>query len=55
MTQDGTALARHSDVRLSLGVYTHVELHDQTAVIGALPGPPANGHENGEKPRNKTA
>jgi integrase len=33
-------LARHSDVRLTLGVYTHVELHDQTAAIGALPGPP---------------
>ena len=34
------ALARHSDIRLTLGVYTHVELHDQTAAIGALPGPP---------------
>jgi integrase/recombinase XerD len=33
-------LARHSDIRLTLGVYTHVELHDQTAAIGALPGPP---------------
>jgi hypothetical protein len=33
-------LARHSDIRLTLGVYTHVELHDQTAAIGTLPGPP---------------
>ena len=33
-------LARHSDIRLTLGVYTHVELHDQTAAIGALLGPP---------------
>jgi hypothetical protein len=33
-------LARHSDIRLTMGVYTHVELHDQTAAIGALPGPP---------------
>jgi hypothetical protein len=33
-------LARHSDIRLTLGVYTHVELHDQTAAIAALPGPP---------------
>ena len=33
-------LARHSDIRLTLGVYTHVELHDQTAAIGSLPGPP---------------
>jgi integrase/recombinase XerD len=27
-------LARHNDIRLILGVYTHVELHDQTAAIG---------------------
>jgi len=31
-------LARHSDIRLTLGVYTHVELHDQTAAIESLPG-----------------
>ena len=30
-------LARHSDVRLTLGTYTHVELQDQTAAIGMLP------------------
>lgn len=35
-------LARHSDIRLTLNVYTHVELRDQTAAIGALPGPPGN-------------
>jgi hypothetical protein len=33
-------LARHSDIRLTMGVYTHVELNDRTAAIGALPGPP---------------
>ena len=33
-------LARHSDVRLTLGVYTHVDLPDQTAAIAALPAPP---------------
>jgi hypothetical protein len=33
-------LARHSDVRLTLGVYTHVGLHDQTVAIAALPPPP---------------
>jgi len=33
-------LARHSDVRLTLGLYTHVELHDQTAAIQSLPAPP---------------
>ena len=32
-------LARHSDIRLTLGVYTHVGVHDQTAAIGALPNP----------------
>ena len=31
-------LARHSDIRLTLGVYTHVELHDQTAAIGRCQG-----------------
>ena len=34
-------LARHSDIRLTLNVYTHAELADQTAAIGVLPGPPA--------------
>ena len=34
-------LARHIDIRLTLNVYTHAELADQTAAIGILPGPPA--------------
>ena len=33
-------LARHSDVRLTLGVYTHVELADRCAAIESLPAPP---------------
>ena len=33
-------LARHSDIRLTLGCYTHVGLHDQSAAIEALPAPP---------------
>jgi site-specific recombinase XerD len=41
-------LARHSDIRLTLGIYTHVGLHDQTAAIGALPGPATS--TNREKP-----
>jgi len=44
-------LARHSDIRLTLGVYTHVTLHDQTTAIQALPAPP-NGHgdlDNGRR------
>jgi len=33
-------LARHSDVRLTLGVYTHVGLHDESVAIQSLPSPP---------------
>ena len=32
-------LARHSDIRLTMGIYTHIELGDQAAAIEALPGP----------------
>jgi len=34
------SLARHSDIRLTMGVYTHIELHDQRAAIESLPAPP---------------
>jgi len=27
------------DIRLTMGIYTHIELGDQAAAIGALPGP----------------
>lgn len=43
-------LARHSDIRLSLGLYTHVELHDQTAAIESLPGPPEGTKKDEEQP-----
>jgi hypothetical protein len=33
-------LARHGDIRLTLGVYTHVGFGDRTAAIESLPGPP---------------
>ncbi len=36
-------LARHSDVRLTLGTYTHVGLHDKTVAIESLPPPPGTG------------
>ena len=42
-------LARHSDVRLTLGIYTHVELHDQAAAIASLP--PLPGRDVQESPR----
>jgi site-specific recombinase XerD len=32
-------LARHSDIRLTLQVYTHVGIDDQRAAIGALVAP----------------
>jgi len=34
-------LARHSDIRLTMGIYTHIGLHDQTAAITSLPAPPS--------------
>lgn len=48
-------LARHSDIRLTLGVYTHVELPDQTAAIESLPGPPGNGEETEDQRRSGAA
>ncbi len=41
-------LARYSDIRLTLGIYAHVELYDQTTAIESLPGPPAIGEVGGE-------
>src|ERR1043166_6153927 len=42
-------LARHSDVRLTLGVYTHLGIHDLSSAIGALAAPPAlDGKPRGE-------
>ena len=45
-------LARHSDIRLTLGVYTHVELPDCSAAIESLPAPPTGvpGHVNQPRP-----
>ena len=34
-------LARHADIRLTMGVYTHIERKEQTAAIASLPAPPA--------------
>lgn len=33
-------LARHCDIRLTMGVYTHIGLHDQSSAIELLPAPP---------------
>lgn len=34
------AQARHKDIRLTLGIYTHVETEAKTKAIGTLPAPP---------------
>jgi hypothetical protein len=54
-TEMAPTLARHCDIWLTMGVYTHIGLHEQTVAIGSLPVPPGNGHGDGEKPRCKTA
>ena len=43
-------LARHSDVRLTLGVYTHVEMHDRSVAIESLPAPPSGDRQGGGRP-----
>ena len=35
------SLARHSDIRLTMNVYTHISLHDQATAIESLPAPPS--------------
>ena len=35
------SLARHCDIRLTMNVYTHIGLHDQTTAIESLPAPPS--------------
>ena len=46
-------LARHSDIRLTMGVYTHIGLQDQTAAIGSLPGPPVGGDGAAKKKKKR--
>ena len=40
---------RHVQHGFTLGVYTHVDLHDQTAAIASLPPPPTTKSEAGEE------
>jgi integrase len=44
-------LARHSDIRLTLGVYTHIELPDCSVAIKSLPAPPNADKNLGQTPR----
>jgi hypothetical protein len=48
-------LARHSDIRLTMGIYTHVELHDRTMAIEALPGPPTGKKKTDESRTDSSA
>lgn len=36
------ALARHSDIRLTMNVYTHVSMESEAAAIASLPAPPSS-------------
>jgi integrase len=47
------SLARHSDIRLTMGTYTHVEVNDQQAAIESLPAPPA--YSSGTRQRSTRA
>lgn len=38
-------LARHSDVKLTMGIYTHAGIHDLAGAIETLPGPRAHQSE----------
>ncbi len=38
------SLARHSDIRITMGAYTHLDLADHTNAIDALPAPPKEPH-----------
>jgi integrase/recombinase XerD len=46
-------LARHSDIRLTLGIYTHVGIDDQTNAIEALQPPPTDDSKIETKPLRK--
>ena len=39
------ALARHSDIRLTMNIYTHVDEQEQAAAIARLPGIGGNGKQ----------
>lgn len=39
------SLARHSTPTLTLGIYAHVGLFDQTSALDALPGPTSSDSE----------
>ena len=42
-------LARHSDPKLTLNVYTKLSIHDLTGALSALPNLPADRRERGNR------
>jgi len=48
-------MARHSDINLTMSVYSHVKMEEQAAAIQVLPSPPKQASKNGRKPRKKPA
>lgn len=48
-------MARHSDINLTMNVYSHVKMEEQAAAIQVLPSPPKLASQNGRKPRKKPA
>ncbi|MCA9231910.1 MAG: tyrosine-type recombinase/integrase [Planctomycetales bacterium] len=48
-------MARHSDINLTMNVYSHVKMEEQAAAIQVLPSPPKQATQNGRKTRKKRA
>jgi len=46
-------MARHSDINLTMNVYSHVNMDEQAAAISELPAPPKLTSRNGQKGRKK--
>ncbi len=46
-------MARHSDINLTINVYSHVKMDEQTAAISALPSPPNPDGTGSRKNRKK--
>ena len=48
-------MARHSDINLTMNVYSHVNMDEQAAAIRKLPAPPKTAAPDGKKRRKKRA
>jgi integrase len=48
-------MARHSDINLTMNVYSHVKMEDQAAAIAVLPAPPEISPNGNGKSRKKGA